>query len=313
MIGPFFVLAVALLVVIWLLWRRRSRALWRTINVNGVERRYIIRAYDAGARHKPLLICFHGGAARVELLARHSGVAEAAQRQGCIAIFPEAPEGWIDARPERGGGTSDIDFVDALLDSLVSSNQIDPSRVFALGISNGGLFVFRLAFERRRRFAGFATALANMPLASLSTSQGPPVPIALVFGRDDRVMPFEGGTIMRVPGLGVGGEVVSAQATLHFWLKRNRAEGTPQQRRLINAGRPIEVEDHPAAPGGAPVRYVTVGRWGHRWPRWGNALSANEDEGFNAGNLVMEFFSALAVPDKQTRTLAAAAQGKARA
>jgi pimeloyl-ACP methyl ester carboxylesterase len=151
-IGTLFLIAVVLPVVFWLLSHRRSLARWHTINVNGLERRYLLCRSDEGARYKPLLLCFHGGRAQVELLARRSGVAESGQRLGCLVIFPEAKDGWIDLRPERGLSPRDLDFVDALLDLLVSNNQ-DPSRVFALGISNGGQFVFRLACERPRRFA----------------------------------------------------------------------------------------------------------------------------------------------------------------
>ena len=305
MIGPFFVLVVALLVVAWLLWRRRSRIVWRTVIVNGVERRYAIRASELGARHKPLLLCFHGGGGRVESLARRSGLVESGHRRGFMVVFPEATEGWIDARPERGGGTADLDFVDAVVNDLASGNQIDPSRVFALGISNGGMFVFRLATERRRRFVAFATAMANMPIAGLSAGQGPPAPIALIFGREDRVMPFQGGEIMRTAWLGVGGEVVSAQATLHFWLKRNRAEGSPQQRRQVSAGHSIEIEDYQPGPGGSPVRYVTIGGWGHRWPSWGGALSP-DDADFNAADLVTEFFSGLIPSARESKTIASA-------
>jgi polyhydroxybutyrate depolymerase len=299
-------LVVALLVVVWLLWRRRSRIVWRTINVNGAERRYIIRASDLGARLKPLLLCFHGGGGRVEALARRSGLAESGHRHGFMVLFPEATEGWIDARAERGGSTADLDFVDGLLDALISGKQIDPSRVFAFGVSNGGLFVFRLASERRRRFVAFATAMANMPIAGLSAGQGPPAPIALTFGREDRVMPFQGGAIMRTPWLGVGGEVVSAQATLHFWLKRNRAEETPRRRHLTSAGHSVDIEDYLAGAGGAAVRYVTLGGWGHRWPSWGGALAPGESD-FNAADLVTEFFAGLTSSTREPKTTAAAA------
>jgi len=153
LIGTPFLIAVVRRVVFWLLSRRRSLARGHTINVNGLERRYLLRRSDEGAGYKPLLLCFHGRRGQVELLARRSGVAESGQRLGCLVIFPEAKDGWIDLRPERSLIPRDLDFVDALLDLLVSNNQVDPSRVFALGISNGGQFVFRLACERPRRFA----------------------------------------------------------------------------------------------------------------------------------------------------------------
>ena len=310
MIGQLFVLFVALLVVLWLLRRRRRAGRWRTITVNGLERRYLVLSADPSARNKPLLLCFHGVLGRVQLLVQTSGIAEIGQRHGYTIIFPEAKDGWIDSRPERGGSTRDLDFVDALLDSLIASNQVDPSRMFALGISNGGLFLYRIVGERPIRFAGVATALANMPVAERSAGSGPPIPITMIFGRQDRLQPWGGGRLQRSAKRGVGGEVVSAEATLRLWLQRNRAEGAPKSRRLFSAGHPIDIEDYAAASDGAPVRYVTVGNWGHRWPCWGNALSVSADD-FNAADLVMDFFSGLRLSDRTARAFSAAPERRA--
>jgi polyhydroxybutyrate depolymerase len=308
LIWPFLFIAAAFFVVLWLLARRRGRVRWHTITVNGVERRYVLRTADEGAGGKPLLLCFHGGRARVELLAQRSGIAEAGQRLGCIVVFPEAKDGWIDLRPERGRSPRDLDFVDALLDLLVSNNQVDPARIFALGISNGGQFVFRLACERPLRFAGVATALSNLPVAALSWRSGPPVPIAMIFATRDRVMPWEGGRLTRRPGRRAGGEVVSAHATAQFWVQRNDAEQKPQLRQFVSADRPIDIEDYRARPDGAPVRCVTVGNWGHRWPRWGRTLSKSSDA-FNAADVVVEFFSGLSRSGKSVAAFSNATRG----
>jgi polyhydroxybutyrate depolymerase len=275
-----------------------------------LERRYLVLSADPSARNKPLLLCFHGGLARVQLLVQTSGIAIVGQRHGYAVVFPEAKDGWIDSRPERGGSTRDLNFVDALLDSLIATNQVDPSRMFALGISNGGLFLYRMVGERPVRFAGVATALANMPVAERSAGSGPPIPITMIFGRQDRIQPWEGGRLLRSAKLGVGGEVVSAEATLRLWLRRNRTEGAPKSRRLVSAGHPIDIEDYAAASDGAPVRYVTVGNWGHRWPCWGNALSVSAND-FNAANLVMDFFSGLRLSDRTASAFSAPPERRA--
>jgi polyhydroxybutyrate depolymerase len=226
-----------------------------------------------------------------------------------MVIFPEAKDGWIDLRPERGGSPRDLDFVDAVVDLLVSKNLVDPANVFALGISNGGQFVFRLACERPSRFAGFATALSNLPVAAQSWRSGPPVPIAMVFGGRDRVMPREGGRLRRPPGLRDGGEVMSTRATVQFWLQRNGAT-QPRRRSFVSAGRPIDIEDYPSGLDGAPVRCITIANWGHRWPRWGQSSSASADN-FNAADPVMEFFAGLSLSGKSAPVLSSAAERRA--
>ncbi len=287
--GLAVVFVVALFLVLWLLWRRRVGARSHTISVDGLQRRYLLASPPTMTGRQPLLLCFHGGGGRPEWLAQRSGLLKIGVRHGYAVAFPEAVDGWIDARPERGGSPRDLDFVDALLDRLIAERGIDPARIFAFGLSNGGLLVFRLACERPHRFGGFATALANMPLAARPDAADRAAPMVMVFGRRDRVMPWEGGRIARGrAGFGAGGAVMSAESTLRFWLDRNRAVPTPQRKRVTSAGRAVDISDYAADARGAPVRFVVVEDWGHRWPRW---------PGFNVAELIVEFFSRLPTHD----------------
>ncbi len=228
----------------------------------------------------------------MQRLERQSGITEAGLRHGFVVVFPEAPGGWIDARPERGGSERDIAFIEALLDRLRRTEGANAA--FAIGVSNGGLFLFRMAMERPLRFAAFATLLASIPAAALrGRSEGPPVPVALVFGRDDPLMPWSGGRIPhgRRPGMGVGGIVVPAETTLDYWLTRNHARGTPIVRRTGGGDNPVEIRDYgPTTPAGAAVRFVAIDGWGHQWPRWPG--DAPGDPGFDIADTIFEFFAA---------------------
>lgn len=285
------VVVVVAALLVWVA-RRSLTAGRQRIRVDGAWRSYTIhRPSGPRAANAPVLLCFHGGLGRVDRLERQSGLREAALRQGYIVVFPEAPDGWIDARPERGGSRRDLAFVEALVNRLARAEG-EPTRFFALGVSNGGMFVLRLAMEQPQRFAGFATVLASIPAAALrSPAAGPPVPIALVFGRQDRIVPWAGGGVVmaRRRRIGVGGTVVSAETTLEYWLRRNRAQYEPSIRRMGGAGSPVEVRDYAAAPGGAPVRFVSIAGWGHRWPRW---TSDNGSGGFDIADVILEFFAA---------------------
>ncbi len=281
--------------LVWLIWLRQpSPGLGRRrrIRVDGVWRSYTVHhPANAGSTKSPVLLCFHGGLGRVERLRDHSGIKEAALRRGFIAIFPEAPDGWVDARPERGGSRRDLVFIEALLDRLRNKDG-ETGKVFALGVSNGGMFVFRLAMAQPQRFAGFAAVLASIPAAGLEAPpECPPAPAVLVFGKDDPLMPWSGGRIPqgRRAGIGVGGIVVSAQATLEYWLNRNHARRDPTVRRTGGEGSPVEIRDYPATPGGAPVRFVSIDDWGHEWPRW--ADDAECPGAFDIADVILEFFS----------------------
>lgn len=248
----------------------------------------------------PLLLCFHGGLGNAEQFAETSGLATRAQAWGFLAVFPDAEEGWVDGRPERGSSTEDLEFVAALVKRLTAEKIIDPARIFGLGLSNGGMFVQHLATKRPGLLAGGASVLASLPIAvAEDTAAGVPMPFVLACDVTDGVMPFDGGEIRSAPGLGVGGHVVPVQEARSIWVERNGAR-TARPPRRVNAsgGLRADIYDHPAGPEGAPVRFVEIYGMGHRWPRWSG--SPGEPE-VNAADFALEFFASHAVQEFAAR------------
>ena len=219
----------------------------------------------------PLLLAFHGGMGNGQRLARQTGWSEAAIRHGFAVAYPNALGRWHDGRSTTGMGREDIDFVEALIEHLLAGEDLDERRVYACGVSNGGMFVMRLACEIPWRFAGFATVLASMPVEMAGRAgSGPPVPMMMVNAIDDTIMPWNGGKIASGRGVGAGGKVIGVEETLALWRRRNRC-GTPRIS-AVDAGRPYgdiaaELYDYPAGAGGAGLRLLKVHGGGHAWPR----------------------------------------------
>jgi polyhydroxybutyrate depolymerase len=298
---------ILLVLGIWIgsFFRRPPESGKQTIEVDGEQRTYYIEWPARLRGDHPLLLCFHGGLGSAEFFQKQTRSFASAVAKGYVVVFPEAPEGWIDARPERGGSRKDLDFIDKLLDHLLLEPEIDPTRIFGVGSSNGGLFLFRLAVEKRQRFAGFASALAQLPVETLEDVPPAPVPILLSYGRRDFIMPFEGGDILKSKNIGVGGNVISAAATLDLWIERNRTFPVPKVSYLGNEPRLVEVRDFAPQPGGAAVRYVEIQNWSHRWPRW----DADPEKGiaaFDIADLILDFFQPLSLPQERLEMLEAA-------
>ncbi|QIB35167.1 alpha/beta hydrolase family esterase [Ancylobacter pratisalsi] len=294
------ILILILLVFFWL--RRRARLgrpvfmprLGRrprrvTVAVQGARREAEVYASGATAG-APLLLCFHGGLGQIERFARGSGLSSRGPARGYVVAFPSAPTGWVDGRPELGESTQDLDFVEVLIEKLAVDLRIDTSRVFAIGVSNGGMFVERLAAERPALLAGGAAIIASVPARmARSVAEAPPLPFALICDRNDQIMPWHGGQIMRGQNRGYGGEVIPVEDVLELWVHRNRAVATGAPVRVAGPeGHFVDIQDFSAQPGGAPLRFAAVTGEGHRWPRW---PAYRGTTGFDAGEVALDFFA----------------------
>jgi polyhydroxybutyrate depolymerase len=260
----------------------------------GITQRVAYWEPPKNAEALPLLLCFHGGLGNPERFAETSDFAARALAFGFLAVFPGAPDGWVDGRPERGTSTEDLDFAVALVEQLAAKNVIDPVRVYGVGSSNGGFFVQHLATERPGLLAGGASVLASLPTAvAESTANGPPMPFVLACDSGDSIMPFAGGEIVSGPGLGVGGWVIPTPSARSIWVARNGAGTASAPKRVEGPiGFWADVYDHPAGLEGAPVRFVEIQGLGHHWPRWpgiGGAPSVN------VADIVLEFFASAPV------------------
>ena len=135
--------------------RNRSNG---TIVSSGQKREYLLhvpRSYD-GTRPTPLVISMHGGGlwgAAQEETSQWSAVAEG---QGFIVVYPsgaggDGPRAW---NVNRGAGLmEDVRFISELIDTLKAAYNIDTTRVYADGLSNGGGMAFVLSCTLSHRIA----------------------------------------------------------------------------------------------------------------------------------------------------------------
>ena len=92
----------------------------------------------------------------------------------------------------------DVKFTRALLDDLPKVVTADSKRVYATGISNGGILCYRLASELSDRVAAIAPVSGTMGMASCHPQR--PVSVMHFHGTDDRFVPFNGGKGYPQPG-----------------------------------------------------------------------------------------------------------------
>jgi len=235
-----------------------------------------------------------------------------AEDEGVLLLVPNgtnldtgAPSGdkqaWNDCRPGARArpDADDVGFVAAMLDwaaDRFADTQIAlaTDRAFVTGSSNGGMMAYRLAIERPDRFAAAAAFIANRPQPSECPEAAVPVPMLIVNGTEDPLMPYTGGRI--AAALGGLGTVASAEATRAYWGTVNEADSTqrsvnPLPNRDPNDGSVVVCEnDPPATTTGAPVRFCRVDGGGHLMPSIDHRLRGRQNHDVEGARLAWSFF-----------------------
>lgn len=193
---------------------------------------YVPPAYDP-ARPTPLIMALHGRPGTAAGLAYLFDLNRVAAGHDFIVVYPDGipvtgdsvGREWNYARGAVGyddPGIDDVAFLSTLVDDLARDLNIDQSRLYVTGFSNGGFMTQRVACEAGDRWAGFASIGATVyPILEGLCSGKPPVPMLIMHGTDDVSVPWAGTTYM--------GQTIalSAPETAIFWAMQDGCD--PQQ------------------------------------------------------------------------------------
>lgn len=243
-----------------------------SLEVEGIRRRALIHVPGSDAARLPLLLAFHGGEGRPELMDRLTSFNALADEAGFCVAYPEGlNRHWSDGRVKKNETRhDDVKFISALIDFLMESEwNIDGDRIFAAGISNGGFFAQYLFIQGETRIKAVASVAATLP-QPVFEYLSPPGPISVLFilGTCDPVVPYEGGEV----GLGrrKRGEAVSADLAVQYWRRANRLAGEAEiaalPRTAENDVTCAVVSTWRDTAGGVRVALVRVEGGGHTWP-----------------------------------------------
>ena len=87
------------------------------------------------------------------------------------------------------GKADDVAFIGKLLDDLGTVVTVDEKRVYACGMSNGGMMCYRLAAELSDRIAAVAPVAGTIAIDESKPKR--PVPVIHFHGTKDTIVPFE--------------------------------------------------------------------------------------------------------------------------
>ena len=230
---------------------------------------YVPKGYEP-AKALPLVIAMHGGTGTAKGMQKLAGnFDEIADREGFFVAYPDGyGRTWNDGRaldsfPAMKENVDDVDFIRTLIDTLHARLNVDVTRVYATGISNGGHMSHRLAAELSDRLAAVAPVAASMPANILKTaSPAHPIGILMIFGTEDPLNWWKGGGA-------AGGTSPPVPDMIRWWARQNGCAEEPTVTRLPDAvddGTHIRREDFSPCASGYGVALLAIEGGGHTWP-----------------------------------------------
>lgn len=148
----------------------------------------------------PLVLALHGGGSTPLDMARFCRIVDVARQRGFAILLPAGSGPHPDFLTWNAGRccghaarreTDDVGFLSQVLDTAIDELPINTSRIYATGISNGGMMSYRLASELPGRIAAIA------PVAGSLVCDPPPlerlVPVLHFHGTRDEFVPYPGG------------------------------------------------------------------------------------------------------------------------
>jgi polyhydroxybutyrate depolymerase len=181
-----------------------------TLAWEGRERGYLLFAPPTAddTAKLPLVIALHGAGQDAAAFAAETRFAAAAAARRMLVVFPDGSG----VEPGKlswnahfccgvglAEGIDDIGFIGALIERIAAQRAIDRARIYATGMSNGGMLTYQLAAARPRWFAAIAPVSAAIGGTSRSGERfviappDRPVPVMIIHGRRDPYVLYDGG------------------------------------------------------------------------------------------------------------------------
>ncbi len=255
--------AALLAAFIWISFLDRSSGV---IVSSGETREYLLHvppSYD-GAEPTPLVISMHALATWPAQQMNLSGWNRLADDHGFIVVYPSGsrfPKQWHTIEPGPGL-QRDVEFISDLIDAVGSTYNIDPKRVYANGMSNGGGMAFVLGCGLADRVAAVGLVAAAQALPPSWCPGGRPVPMIAFHGDADPIVPYEGGPLGD-PFNPIKPVFPAVLDWVTAWARRNGCAAGPRESKVGADVRRTEYSD--CAEDASVVLYTLPGG-GHSWP-----------------------------------------------
>jgi len=280
---------------------------------DGLTRMYRVHVpqkYRA-ATTAPLVLAFHGGGGDMNYMAtdKYYGLISKAEAEGFVVVFPSGFSKLNSGKfatwnagtccaGARDQNVDDVGFVRKIIGNVTGQIHIDRNRIYATGMSNGGMLTYRLACEMADTFKAIA-AVAGTDNTTSCTLKATISILHIHARNDDRVL-YNGGAGKKFWDMSKVTDFNSVPATIAKWVKQNNCNSTPQ-RVLETPG--AYCDKYSQSQGNAAVQLCVTETGGHSWP---GEIKPRGDEppsqAISANDVMWAFFTSTGVPNTPTNS-----------
>lgn len=233
----------------------------RSVEVDGAQRAYRLftPTSEDDSRPMPLVLALHGAGNTPDSFAKATMLDEAASANRFVVAYPEAERlvwnGGFCCTMGRGAPGADVRFLDRLITDVAAVRRIDTARVYAVGVSAGGIMAYRLACDLTGRIAGIGAVAASMQVDDCQPSR--PVSVVALHGTGDDLVPYEGGRVLG----GALRPALPAMTVAERWASLDRCPGSGEAKveGIVTTTTWSGCEE------GTRVGLVTIEGGGHNW------------------------------------------------
>lgn len=271
-----------------------------SIVVDGKPRHFLLHLPpgDVWSVPRPLVLMLHGTGSSSDRMPGQTGLDDQADRRGLIVAYPDGTGRWPMARTWHTGRccglaleqrVDDVNFIRALIAELRAKLDVDSSRIYLAGFSDGGMMTFRLGCELAGQLAAIAVVAGRMPDVYCRPAR--PLPVLGFGGTDDEELRDDHA---RYTHPGSYPYAFSLGASMAYWATLNQCH-LPGERTPV--GRHWELRYDGCAEAADVILYTITGGQ-HAWPggRKGFLFSPKPVGDLSATDLILDFFERHTLP-----------------
>ena len=218
----------------------------------------------------PLVLCFHGYGGTASGIS-YTNFNDVSDTANFIVVYPQGTLLKRKSHWNVGGWTldskiDDVGFISSLLDSLSDRYNINQSRIYSTGMSNGGYMSFLLACQLSDRIASIASVTGSMtPQTYNLCNPQRPIPVLQIHGTNDQKVPYKGNRKWSL----------SINKVLEYWINHNNCDITPVEMSFPDINNSNESNVHRLSwlngDNSVITDHIIVNGAGHDWfGVWGN-------------------------------------------